>query len=316
VNDTSIQKRAAWAAFQNCKFASNDYAGPVTQIFSQQFRTLDGLTLVGDVGGSPNAQAVILLHGGGQTRHSWAEAMRRLIERGYFVVNYDARGHGDSEWSAEGDYSLNALASDLRAVRSTIARPVALVGASMGGMTSFYALGCADHRFADALVMVDIALRPAAAGVEKIRRFMTGHTAGFANLGEASAAVAAYNRDRPRPSDPSGLMKNLRLREDGRLYWHWDPRMLDQRPVPEPPTFTNELERVSNRVTVPTLLVRGGRSDIVDDAGVAEMQRLVPQMDVFEVPGAGHMVAGDRNDAFNAGVLAFLADHHPVNGKS
>jgi len=59
-------------------------------------------------------------------------------------------------------------------------------------------------------------------------------------------------------------------------------------------------------VTIPTLLVRGGHSDIVDDAGVAELRRLVPQTEVFEVPEAGHMVAGDRNDAFNEGVIDFL----------
>jgi len=286
----------------------------MTSFSTQRFQTHDGLTLVGDVGGPSNAPAVVLLHGGGQTRHSWAGAMQRLVERGYFVVNYDARGHGDSDWSPDGDYSLSSLGSDLRTVLSTIAGPVALVGASMGGMTSFHAIGSSDHPIADALVMVDIALRPAPAGVQKIQRFMTGHNAGFATLAEAADAVAAYNPDRPRPSDPSGLLKNLRLREDGRLYWHWDPRMMDQRPMPEPPTSTSELEQVSDRVTVPTLLVRGGQSDIVDDESVAEMRRLVPQTEVFEVPGAGHMVAGDRNDAFNEGVLAFLSRHHPVGG--
>lgn len=159
--------------------------------------------------------------------------------------------------------------------------------------------------------MVDIALRPVRAGVQKIQQFMTGHHDGFATLADAAAAVAAYNPGRPRPSSPSGLMKNLRLRKNGRLHWHWDPRMMDQRPTPEPPSATDELQRVSDRVTVPTLLVRGSYSDIVDDETVAEMRSLVPQLEVFEVAGAGHMVAGDRNDAFNEGVLAFLARYHP-----
>ena len=282
-------------------------------VFStRRFHTPDGRILVGDVGGRSNASAVVLLHGGGQTRHSWSGAMRHLIERGYYVVSYDARGHGDSDWSPDGDYSVNALASDLRTVLSTITVPVALVGASMGGATSFFAVGDADHPVADALVMVDIALRSASAGVQKIRQFMTGHDDGFATLAEAADAVAAYNPDRPRPSDSVGLMKNLRLRDDGRLYWHWDPRLMDQRPTPEPPLAANELERVSHRVIVPTLLVRGSQSDMVDDETVAEMRSLVPQLEVFEVPGAGHMVAGDRNDAFNEGVFAFLARHHPL----
>lgn len=288
----------------------------MTSLLVRRFTTSDGLTLVGDVGGREDAPAVVLLHGGGQTRHSWAGAMRRLIERGYFVVNYDARGHGDSDWSPHGDYSLDALASDLRTVLSTIPAPAALVGASMGGMTSFYTIGSTSHRIADALVMVDIALRPAAAGVAKIRQFMTGHHDGFKDLAEAADAVAAYNPSRPRPSDPSGLMKNLRQREDGRLYWHWDPRMMDTRPAPEPPASTSELERVSAGVTVPTLLVRGGQSDIVDDDSVASMRKFVPQLEVFEVHGAGHMIAGDRNDAFNEGLLGFLDRHYPADRAS
>lgn len=280
---------------------------------ARRFQTREGLTLVGDVGGQPGRAAVVLLHGGGQTRHSWSGAMQKLIEGGYFVVSFDARGHGESDWSRDGDYSVDALAADLRAVLSTIHAPVALVGASMGGMTSFYTIGTADTQIAEALVMVDITLRPAEAGVEKIRRFMQRDTSGFATLDDAADAVAAYSADRPRPSDPSGLMKNLRLREDGRLYWHWDPRLLEQNPASEPPSYTTELEKVSNRVTVPTLLVRGGKSDIVDDRSLADMRRLVPQTEVFDVPGAGHMVAGDRNDAFNEGVLAFLGRYHPAD---
>ncbi len=273
------------------------------------FTTADGLQLVADVAGPPGAPTVILLHGGGQTRHSWRAALERLADAGYVVVNYDARGHGDSGWSPTGDYSLPALASDLAAVRATISGPVALVGASMGGMTSFYAIGSRGTEFAQALVMVDVVIRPAAEGVRHIRDFMTAHQDGFANLDEAAAAVAAYNPARPRPKDPSGLRNNLRLREDGRLYWHWDPRLLDISPSPEPPSFSDLLAAVSSRVTVPTLLVRGGKSDIVDDAGVAEMLSHVPQTEVYEVPLAGHMVAGDRNDAFNEAVVSFLHRH-------
>lgn len=283
----------------------------MTSFTQQRFVTPDGLTVVGDVGGPTGAPGVILLHGGGQTRHSWAGAMRRLVEGGYRVVNYDARGHGDSDWSPTGDYSVTALASDLAAVRSTISGPVALVGASMGGMTSFYAVG-SRKRFAEALVIVDIVLRPAPEGEKKIRDFMTGYRDGFASLEEAADAVAAYNPARPRPADTNGLRKNLRLRDDGRFYWHWDPRLMEVSPSAEPPNFTQRLIEVASDVTLPTLLVRGAKSDIVDDAGVAEMLSLVPQTEVFDVAGAGHMVAGDRNDAFNEGVIGFLRRHLPA----
>jgi pimeloyl-ACP methyl ester carboxylesterase len=226
-------------------------------------------------------------------------------------VNYDARGHGESDWSSQGDYRLPSLASDLRAVLDTVFTPVALVGASMGGMTSFYAIGTSERPIVSALVMVDIVLRPNTAGTGRILKFMRAHADGFASLEQAADAVTSYNPERSRPSDLGGLCMNLRLRQDGRLYWHWDPRLLETEPSIGPPSFSGHLIRVSAGVKVPVLLVRGGHSDVVDDAGVAEMCALVPQMEVFDVPKAGHMVAGDRNDAFVDGVLSFLRRAHP-----
>lgn len=81
---------------------------------------------------------------------------------------------------------------------------------------------------------------------------------------------------------------------------------------PEPPRFAEALRSVADNVTLPVLLVRGGKSDIVDEEGVAEMQRLVPQTEVYDVAGAGHMIAGDRNDSFSAGLIAFLDRIMPV----
>ncbi|MDX3909576.1 MAG: alpha/beta hydrolase [Sphingobium sp.] len=269
-----------------------------------------GVSLTADCEGAADRPPVVLLHGGGQTRHSWRGTMHRLVQAGYRTIAYDARGHGDSDWAPDGDYSLPALADDLRAVLATLDRPAALVGASMGGMASFYAAATGSP--ATALVMVDIALRPNPVGAQKIIRFMTANPEGFATLDEAVAAVAAYNPDRPRPSDSNGLRKNLRLREDGRLHWHWDPALIAGRPTPEPPDYSTALLAVADGVTIPTLLMRGAQSDVVDEAGMVQMKARVPQLEIVEVAGAGHMVAGDRNDAFADAILPFLARAHQV----
>jgi pimeloyl-ACP methyl ester carboxylesterase len=281
----------------------------MAQITQAEFLTSDGLKLVADVGGPEGAPLVVLLHGGGQTRHSWSSALNGLVGAGYRVINFDARGHGDSDWSKDGNYGLEVRSRDLADVIGEHPGPVALVGASMGGMTSFYAVGQGLVPRVQALIMVDITLRPAAGGVDNIRRFMAGNVEGFASLDEAADAVAAYNPQRPRPSDPSGLMKNLRKQPNGRLRWHWDARMLEIPSSPDTPNWTDELIVVSERVKLPTLLIRGGQSDIVDDAGVEEMLALVPQTEVLTIAGAGHMVAGDRNDVFNSGVIGFLQRH-------
>lgn len=280
----------------------------------QVFIGHQGVHLTADVGGEPGQPAVILLHGGGQTRHSWSRAQTDLVARGHHVINLDARGHGDSQWSPDGVYSLDRMVADLECVIRTLPGRPALVGASMGGMTALVLVGESARDWASALVLVDIVPRVETAGIDKIRRFMTGNLDGFASLEEAAAAVAAYNPHRPRPSDTSGLMRNLRWRQDGRLHWHWDPCFMtppDTNAAPEPPRFRDRGLRAARGVRIPALLVRGLSSDIVSEEGVQEFRAHLPQLEVFDVAGAGHMVAGDRNDAFNAGVAGFLARSLP-----
>ena len=270
----------------------------------------DGVALVADVGGDPSASAVILSHGGGQTRHSWGTAMARLLADGYQVINIDARGHGDSDWSPTGDYRIERLAADLQMVARNLPSAPTLVGASMGGAASLIA--ASEPGTASALVLVDVVPRLNPEGAERIIAFMRARPDGFATLDEVADAVAAYYPQRRRPRDPSGLMKNLRKGADGRLHWHWDPAFVAKvQVVSEPPRFTEQLYEAAARVRVPTLLVRGMESDIVSEDSIAEFRSHLPALEVCDVAAAGHMVAGDRNDAFNDGVADFLRRHLP-----
>lgn len=267
------------------------------------FRSSDGVELVGDRGGSQGAPCVILLHGGGQTRHSWSRAVDSLLAAGLQVINFDARGHGDSDWSPDGAYALSDRAADLRAVVADLRVPFVLVGASLGGATAIQAVH--EGLRPAGVVLVDIVPEPDPRGIERIVGFMHGHKGGFANVDEAATAVAAYNPQRPRPTDTSGLMKNLRPRDDGRLYWHWDPRILDTAPTTHHIVVERATATLGDLVDIPVLLVRGLSSDVVSEAGIAAFRRQVPRLEILDVAGAGHMVAGDRNDAFNDGVIAF-----------
>lgn len=264
----------------------------------------EGLSLAADIAGPRAAPTVILGHGGGQTRHSWSKAELQLAEAGYFAINYDLRGHGESDWSPDGSYPIELRADDLAAIANSHGnRPLALVGASLGGITSLVA---ATHGLdIAALVLVDIVPKMRIEGADKVRAFMTANPTGFASLEEAADAIAAYNPSRPRPKDLSGLHKNLRLGADGRYHWHWDPRMMqDMRG--DPHRILDIMDRADWTDRVPTLLVRGMKSDIVDDEGVEDLYRRIPKLEVADIRGAGHMVAGDKNDEFNSAVIDFL----------
>lgn len=254
---------------------------------------------------------VVLAHGGGQTRYSWGGTAGVLAERGHRVVSIDLRGHGDSTWAPDGDYSMAAFRDDALAVAEWVGEPVVWVGASLGGMTGMHAVDVAPDRFAG-LVLVDITPRPKKAGVDRILEFMSARAVeGFASLEEAADAIAAYQPHRPRPEDLSGLAKNLRLGEDGRWRWHWDPAFLDVRTGGSSEHARDrhhaELEAMARRLSLPTMLIRGRLSDLVTDAEVEAFLKMVPHADYVDVADAAHMIAGDKNDVFTDAVLAFLA---------
>ena len=267
------------------------------------FVARDGVRLVADRGGSADAPAVILLHGGGQTRHSWSRAVDHLLAGGFQVINYDARGHGESDWSPEGAYQLADRAGDLAAVTASLGVPFVLVGASLGGATSIVAI---DRGLRPAgLVLVDIVPEPDPRGIDRIVSFMRGYPDGFATIDEAVAAVAAYNPRRGVAPDGQGLMKNLREGNDGRLRWHWDPRIIADAPSHHHGVVQRATGTLAAQPDLPVLLVRGLSSDVVSDAGVEAFRATLPWLEVVDVAGAGHMVAGDRNDAFNDAVIGF-----------
>lgn len=285
---------------------------PSTPDPMQYWTGADGVRIAGDTWGDPNGPLVVLLHGGGQTRHAWKGAGQTLGEAGYHAVALDARGHGDSDWVADGDYSQDSMVDDLACVVDELGdrRPV-LVGASMGGGTSLVAVG-EDHIDATALVLVDIAPRIDRSGADKIRAFMDQGRGGFASLDEVADSIADYQPHRERPKNLDGLAKNVRLGDDGRYYWHWDPgfmtgsRDLGRR--------QERLEACARRLTLPTLLVRGALSDILTEEGAQEFLELCPRAEYVNVTGAAHMVAGDRNDIFANSVVDFLARTVPVDG--
>jgi pimeloyl-ACP methyl ester carboxylesterase len=247
---------------------------------------------------------VLLLHGGGQTRHAWSGSVARLTAEGFAVARYDARGHGDSGWAPDKDYTMAAQGRDVAAVVRAIGRPVALVGASMGGIGALLATTLVPD-LVRALVLVDIVPRFAKGGVERVRAFMQANPDGFADSAEAAAAVQAYNPNRPPSKTPDGLMRSLRQGPDGRLRWHWDPAVVGNAPGAEVEQLLNAaLAGLSP--SLPLMLVAGAQSDVVDAAAAAEFRRQAPQAELVAVDRAGHMVAGDRNDAFGDAISGFL----------
>jgi pimeloyl-ACP methyl ester carboxylesterase len=274
---------------------------------TMRFDGFEGIHLVGDVWGDDQDWPVLLMHGGGQTRHAWGSTAEALARTGWRAVSLDLRGHGDSEWALNGDYSFTAYAADCLAVIDRLGVPPVLVGASLGGVTAMLAEGASDRVVSSGLVIVDITHRTNPDGIRRIQEFMASGLHGFPTLEDAAAAIAAYTPHRASRVNHAGLMKVLRQRRDGRWYWHWDPRFLAQGRTEVPrPEFEALFQAAMANIRVPTLLVRGRLSDVVTEEGVEEFLRRIPGAKAVDVGGAAHMVAGDQNDAFSRAVIDFL----------
>ncbi|BBX09547.1 peroxidase [Mycolicibacterium aichiense] len=274
-----------------------------------EFRGTDDLALVADEwnrGAESAAErpTILMLHGGGQNRFSWKNTGQVLADHGFHVIALDARGHGDSDRAPDADYSVDSLSADVLRVLEQIGRPVVLIGASMGGLTSILVAEQAGPAVVTKLVLVDVVPRFEKDGSARIRDFMFSNVDGFDNLEQAADAIAGYLPHRKRPKNLDGLKKNLRFR-DGRWFWHWDPAFLTA-PKDDPFGRVERLEQAAIDLTIPILLIRGKLSDVVSAEGVQDFLAKVPAAEFVELSDAGHTAAGDDNDAFSEAVVSFV----------
>ena len=259
--------------------------------------TADGLGLAVESFGPADGAPLLFAHGFGQSRLAWVRAAEQLAATGYCCLTMDGRGHGDSDWHGEHRYELDQFVADAAQIASSQARKPIWIGASMGGLIGLLAEAESSDGLFEALVLVDVTPRWEEAGVGRMLDFMRAHPEGFASVADASAAVAEYLPHRTQRADDGRLRKMLVPMANGRLRWHWDPRLLEQ-VADNGSRYFARLEAAARRLTLPVLLISGGRSDIVSDQTIAEFQRLVPHAGHERIERATHMVVGDANDVF------------------
>lgn len=277
----------------------------------------NGLQITASTTGPKTGFPVMLAHGGGQTRHAWVKVLDELANAGYRATAIDMRGHGDSEWASDGAYDMRDFARDLVAISKQLSNPPALVGASLGGIAGMIAAGELAPAGFRSLTLVDIAPKMEAVGVSRVVGFMQAHmTDGFSSPEEAARIIAEYMPQREKRTGTGKLDRYLRKREDGRYYWHWDPNFIhhvthtrDNSTEAKDNGF-DRLSAAAAKLTLPVHLIRGGSSDMVSEEAVAHFQTLVPSALLTDIADAGHMVVGDRNDAFCSAIISFLNATH------
>jgi pimeloyl-ACP methyl ester carboxylesterase len=263
--------------------------------------------------GDPANRPLVLLHGGGQNAFTWLRIGQRFRDR-YHVVAPDLRGHGDSGWAAEGDYSVEAMQEDVRllAVKLGFSRFV-LAGMSLGGMVGLSYAGIYGDTLRG-LVVVDFAPDLKQTGTEKMVGFLRGRDS-FASLDDAIAYVRTFNPKRSEEGLRRSLPRNLRTLPDGRLAWKWDPAFI-RRPEDGggpgrrhgPGKMTIHLWEMAARIPCPALVVRGWESDLLGQEAAERLARTLPHGRYVSIEGAGHAVQNDNPHGLASEMVTFLEE--------
>jgi pimeloyl-ACP methyl ester carboxylesterase len=251
----------------------------------------------------PGAQDLLLLHGYTGHARSWDAFSEAMTDR-YRVLALDQRGHGETGWASRDQYGTGEMVADVQAFVAALSLDrFAMLGLSMGGIVSIGYAGMRPPEL-ERLVIVDIAPEIAAEG---LRRIQAGVVQSDVFVSR-EAAFAQAREDNPVPPEAHHRHRvdySVMRTADGRWTWRYDPALRDP---------TNRREglaaadgwRLAASIAVPTLVVRGERSDILDPPVAARLVETIADCRLVEVQGSGHSVPLDKPDGFLAAVRTFL----------
>jgi len=255
-------------------------------------------------GGASARPPILLLHGGGLTAHTW-DLLCLTLRPQYRCIAPDLRGHGDSAWSTEQRYQLSDHCADLEGLVAHFGLDrFVLVGMSLGGAVAMtYAGQHADGL--DALVLVDVGPEMSGGGGQRLRDFAASSTELDSIDAYVERALAFNPRRRPELLRRS-LLHNLRKTPNGKWAWKYDPRRTLP-PGTDPGRRRDVMWANVERITCPTLVVRGAQSDMFLAHDAAKLVSRLPKGEFVEIPGAGHTVQGDQPRALSEAMQSFLA---------
>jgi pimeloyl-ACP methyl ester carboxylesterase len=254
--------------------------------------------------GAPDAPPLVLLHGGHQSAHSWDLVSLHLAQN-YRVLALDQRGHGDSEWPRDAEYSNHNMALDAGAFITELGlqRPI-LVGHSMGGRNAML-LTKRDPSRLRALAIVDVGPEVSDRGRQVIAGFVQTNQE-FDDLDHFVRNVQQYDPYRPRAHIERTVKYNMLQRADGKFVSKCDatPRRLGL--VRGTGLLDNITLEDARAFDLPVLVVRGANSSILAPDAAERFRDALPRGTLVSVPDCGHNVHGQNTLGFIAALGGFL----------
>jgi esterase len=255
--------------------------------------------------GNEGLQPILFLHGGALTAHTWDLCCLALREE-FHCLALDQRGHGDTDWAPDADYSITAQREDVRGFVDKLGlHRFVLAGMSMGAIN---ALAFAIHypEKLSHLVIIDAGPEIRRPGSSRIRDFVNGG-ANPETLDAIIERALAFNPRRDPKILRRSLMHNLRQQADGNWVWKYDRKRFQQMDRDVHTAERRALAEGLTKVTVPTLVVRGAESDVFHEEDAERLVQRLPDGRYVTIPRAGHTVQGDNPKDLAEALREFLS---------
>ena len=271
----------------------------------------DGLTLHA-LEWSSSGVPLLLVHGFGNEAHFWDDLAPALAPY-YRTLALDLRGHGDSDWDADGRYDHLSMARDLECFAGALGfTRLVVVGHSLGGRVALRFAGRNLEKLAG-LVLVDSGPELDARGTTRIRLDTAQQSPVFGSVEEYAELLARIYPGARRERLARLASSGLRRRENGRYERKLDPALLRRHDsIPEDKQRASAeaeakaLWEALARVDCPTLVVRGAASDVLSAETADRMVETARRGVLAEIPRAGHSVMLDNPEAFRTAVTGFV----------
>ncbi|GAA1000126.1 alpha/beta hydrolase [Acrocarpospora macrocephala] len=273
--------------------------------FEDGWLDLDGLKIHYTEWGAPAAEPVVMLHGLNVQCHTWDPIIESLVGD-YHVIAMDMRGHGDSGWAASG-YRVRSMARDVHGLIDALGLgPVNLVGHSAGVRVAIAVAGERPETIRR-LALSDAGPANSPSGAVAMRDFIqaTTNLKGFRNEAEAWKFYKGYHPEWREDFIDLHVKYQLRRNWAGKLVLKADPDVqwiTGSVSLPD----VEYLWRMSELLTMPTLLMVGRRSNVIDEAVVDKMLAVMPNAEArwFDT---GHYVPREAPEEFTGVLRDFLA---------
>ncbi|WP_254515229.1 alpha/beta fold hydrolase [Novosphingobium sp. G106] len=238
----------------------------------------------------------------------WHGSAQALAQAGRHAICVDLRGHGESGHAADGRYDLDAYIQDLRAILASLPSRAVVVGAGLGAIIALAAVGESAPHLVSGLALVDINIWFEEGVLERLHAALLERTMGAQLPEQIADAVSAAHPGEPAPG-VKRLLASFDQRGDGRLAWRGDPKALEGSDL-----FVQQdrLSEAASRIAAAVVLMRGALNATISNQDLQRLQALIPGAELAEIEGAGHFLAAEREDLFDAVLLDFLERHTPL----